>query len=463
MDSFKKKEIALLVLQEIKKELQVVASHPILFQKSMVAVGGGFSTGKSTFLNNLLGLKKIKLPEDVNPTTAIPTYCFKDKKEALMGLSQNNGMVELPHLIFDHSFLNSLGFNLKEIMPLMLLSAPSAPFKFLCFIDTPGYNPSKEGYTGGDEQASKEYLKHDKHILWLINCESGCVPKDDLNYLQELYEEGKEVFIVLSRADRRAKRQLEEIAATIKGDLKDNGIEFLGISTYSTTRYQEIKEFSEKSRVFDSLEKFLKDLDKRSEKQNEILSVLYNVHWAYERAIQQDAKKFKRYQKNLHSLKLDLMQKGFDDFNDDAFNRIESLKKEFSEKERSKREHLARLNEVIDLFKESIDKVFDRVSAFSFEKYKEENYREFEEIKEMVRYFRDRSLLYLDWYELSPEEIQDQREWIDYDNELLQLDYSSENLSILKYFKETFNEVYQSDLNNKDLQNDLRKWRRSKR
>ncbi|GAA7434724.1 hypothetical protein ID1000_10110 [Helicobacter pylori] len=274
VDSFKEKEIALLVLQEIKKELQVVAGCPILFQKSMVAVGGGFSAGKSTFLNNVLGLKKIKLPEDVNPTTAIPTYCFKDKKEALMGLSQNNGMVELPHLTFDHNFLNSLGFNLKEIMPLMLLSVPNAPFKFLCFIDTPGYNPSKEGYTGGDEQASKEYLKHAKHILWLISCESGCVPKDDLDYLKELYEEGKEVFIVVSRADRRAKKQLEEVAATIKGDLKDNGIEFLGISAYSATRYQEIKEFNEKSRIFDSLEKFLKDLDKRSEKQNEILSVL---------------------------------------------------------------------------------------------------------------------------------------------------------------------------------------------
>ncbi|GAA8077798.1 hypothetical protein Neuguinea63_11310 [Helicobacter pylori] len=199
VDSFKEKEIALLMLQEIKKELQVVASHPILFQKNMVAVGGGFSAGKSTFLNNLLGLNKLKLHEDVEPTTAIPTYCFKDKKEALMGLSQNNGMVELPHLTFDHSFLNSLGFNLKEIMPLMLLGTPSVPFKHLCFIDTPGYNPSKQGYTGGDEQASKEYLKHAKHILWLINCESGCVPKDDLNYLQELYEEGKEVFIVLSR------------------------------------------------------------------------------------------------------------------------------------------------------------------------------------------------------------------------------------------------------------------------
>ncbi len=467
VDSLKEKEIALLALQEIKKELQLVASYPSLFQKSMVAVGGGFSAGKSTFLNNLLGLK-LKLPEDINPTTAIPTYCLKGKKEVLMGFSQNGGMVELPHLTFDHQFLKSLGFNLKEIMPFMLLSAPSVPFEFLCFIDTPGFNSSNQGYTEGDKQASKESLKHAKHILWLISCERGEIHEDDLKYLQELYEEGRQIFIVVSRADSRTKRQLEEIAIKIKETLEDHGIEFLGIGTYSATRYQEIKEFSEKSPIFDSLEKFLTKLNKRSEKQNEILSVLYNVCLAYEKAIEQDADKFKRYQKALHSIKLDLMQKGFDDFNDDTFNKIESLKKEFSEQERSKRENLEKLNQVINLFKKSIDKVFDRVSAFTWEKYKEENddgendeknYREFEEIKEMVLYFRDRSLFYLDWYELSQEQIQTYRELIDYDNELLQLDYSLENLSRLKGYKERNNEVYQKDLNNEELQNDLREWR----
>ncbi|GHP56013.1 hypothetical protein VN0227_13680 [Helicobacter pylori] len=173
----------------------------------------------------------------------------------------------------------------------------------------------------------------------------------------------------------------------------------MGIGAYSATRYQEYKEFSEKSPVFNSLEQFLMKLNQRSEKQNEILGYLYEVLLMYEKAIKQDASQFKRYQKALHSVKLDLMQKGFDDFNNDAtFNKIESLKKEFAEQERSKRESLARLNEVIDLFKESIDKVFDRVSAFTWEKYKEENddeenneenYREFEEIKKMVLYFRD--------------------------------------------------------------------------
>ncbi|GHQ76985.1 hypothetical protein VN0405_11620 [Helicobacter pylori] len=206
VDSFKEKEIALLALQEIKKELQLVASYPSLFQKNMVAVGGGFSAGKSSFLNHLLGLK---LPYGVEPVTAIPTYCLKGEREVLMGRSQSGGVVELPYLTFDHKFLDSLGFNLKEIMPSMLLSAPSVPFEFLCFIDTPGHNPSNQGYTGGDRQVSEEYLANAKSILWVMDCDRGPIQGNDLNYLQELYEEhGKQVFIVLDKADLKIISQL---------------------------------------------------------------------------------------------------------------------------------------------------------------------------------------------------------------------------------------------------------------
>ncbi|EJB79375.1 putative ATPase domain protein [Helicobacter pylori Hp H-4] len=196
------------------------------------------------------------------------------------------------------------------------------------------------------------------------------------------------------------------------------------------------------------------------------------MHRMYERAIKQDASRFKRYQKALHSVKLDLMQKGFDDFGDATFNKIHSLNNEFSERERSKEENLERLNEVIGLFKGSVDKVFDRVSAFTWEKYKagnedeeddEANYREFEEIKKMVLYFRDWCMFRLDWYKLRQEEIQKHRDLMDNDNRLLQLDYSLKNLSILKRFKEINEKNYQDHLNNEKLQNDLREWRRSKR
>ncbi|WP_156577629.1 hypothetical protein [Helicobacter pylori] len=89
----------------------------------------------------------------------------------------------------------------------------------------------------------------------------------------------------------------------------------------------------------------------------------------------------------------------------------------------------------------------------------EANKREFEEIKKMVLYFRDWCMFRLDWYELSQEEIQKERDSMDYDNKLLQLDYSLANLSILKGYKENNKEFYQECLNNEELQNNLRKWK----
>ncbi len=464
---FKEQAVALRALQELDNELQLVASYPSLFQKSMVAVGGGFSAGKSSFLNHLLGLN---LPIGLDKTTAIPTYCLKGEREVLMGRSQNGGVVELPDFSFDHKTLNAFDFDLKSIMPFMILSAP-LPFKHLCFIDTPGYNPSNQGYTGGDRQASEEYLANAKSILWVIDCQHGTIQSDDLDYLQELYEEhGKQVFIVLNKADRKTKNDLEKIATNIREILEDKGVEICGIGAYSSKNYEKCKEINENSSIFTPLEGFLRSLDKKSEKQNEILSVLYNVHLAYEKAIEQDADRFKRYQKALHSIKLDLMQKGFDDFSDASFNKIESLKKEFSEQEQSKRKNLEQLNQVINLFKKSIDKVFDSVSAFTWEKYKEENddenddeenYQEFEEIKKMVLYFRDCALFFLDCGELSKKEIKEAREEIDSCNELLQLDYSLENLQRLREFKEKEEEDEddQEFLNDEKFQNDLREWR----
>ncbi|GAA8246451.1 hypothetical protein HpKG64_11300 [Helicobacter pylori] len=69
----------------------------------------------------------------------------------------------------------------------------------------------------------------------------------------------------------------------------------------------------------------------------------------------------------------------------------------------------------------------------------------------------------LDWYEMSQEDIQKHRDWMDNDNRLLQLDYSLANLSRLKDFKERNEKVYQDHLNDEELQNNLREWRRSKR
>lgn len=111
------------------------------------------------------------------------------------------------------------------------------------------------------------------------------------------------------------------------------------------------------------------------------------------------------------------------------------------------------LNRVINLFKESIDKVFDRVSAFTWEKYKEENddeendeenYREFEEIKKMVLYFRDCWMFVVEQLDgkSSQTELQKYKGFVSRNNKLLQSEFSMKNLLTLRQFKDTYREWY---------------------
>ena len=56
-----------------------------LIGKNVVALGGGFSTGKSRFLNTLLG-EKI-LPCNINPSTSVPAYLVNGTDISVHGIN----------------------------------------------------------------------------------------------------------------------------------------------------------------------------------------------------------------------------------------------------------------------------------------------------------------------------------------------------------------------------------------
>ncbi len=68
-------------------------------------------------------------------------------------------------------------------------------------------------------------------------------------------------------------------------------------------------------------------------------------------------------------------------------------------------------------------------------------------------------MFYLDCYDLSQEEIEKERENVDYSNEFLQLEFSLKNLLALREYRKTYEEIYQESLNIEEIQNDLREWR----
>ena len=56
-----------------------------LIGKNIIALGGGFSSGKSSFLNELMG--KQVLPSDIDPSTSVPTYIVKGGKHEVIGVN----------------------------------------------------------------------------------------------------------------------------------------------------------------------------------------------------------------------------------------------------------------------------------------------------------------------------------------------------------------------------------------
>ncbi|WP_223823349.1 acyl carrier protein, partial [Helicobacter pylori] len=80
----------------------------------------------------------------------------------------------------------------------------------------------------------------------------------------------------------------------------------------------------------------------------------------------------------------------------------------------------------------------------------------------MALYFRDWCMYSLDCHDLSQEETKRCKDLMDNDNKLLQLNYSLKNLIELKRFKERDEKNYQDHLNDEELQNNLREWRRTK-
>lgn len=373
-DSLANEAEAILKLQSIEKELELVTVYPNLYKKNIVAVGGGFSAGKSRFINSFLENSQIKLPEGVNPTTAIPTYVMHDEKKQFIGCNNNGGIIDLYeldenfHSKLSHEFIKSFEFNLNKIMPFMIIGTSINKFSNLCFVDTPGYNPSdtEEGYTREDKNIAENFLENSETLLWLIGLDSnGTISLSDISFLQELDLENKSLYIVLNKADLKSKLDIEDIISEITEILNDYEINYIGISAYSSIQKEEIS--YSKISIFE----FLKSINMESEIQDKLIKKLYDVNYMYQEAILKDIKEKERVISISSFLTNELFSKGFDDFSDPIYRELDKLKKIHSPKEQE--EDLQILEEVTLKLKNAIDGIFGKKSFNNARKIKKED------------------------------------------------------------------------------------------
>lgn len=371
---------ALLELQAIGGELKLVGSYPDFYKKRLVAVAGGFSAGKSAFISSLFQDTALHLPAGIEPTTAIPTYVLNDAQNGLDGFSQKGGVIDLldidPKFLdkLNHGFLRTFGFNLKSIMPFVFLKTP-IPYEHLCFIDTPGYNPSavSEGYTSEDIQTAEEFAKNADALLWVIGVDAhGTIAKSDLDFLGSIYANGnkrKPLYVVLNKADLRPQHQLEEVMKEIADTLDDYDLEIAGICAYSSN------ERSEYTYQKQSLSDFLKKLDKPSDKQRSILRRLYlEVDKKYQYAILKNIKEMKAIHGALNSLQLDLLQAGISNLGSDLHEKIEKLKLLFKSENKQK-EMQRQLAYIMEEMEKTVKSLFDEKIKWSRKVWKLEEIR----------------------------------------------------------------------------------------
>ncbi len=228
-----------------------------LIGKNIVALGGGFSSGKSSFLNALMG--KSVLPSDIDPSTSVPTYIVKGEKHEVMGINVFDTKVQMqPRDIkkIAHGFGEveddddekvTDAVTLGHVLENIFFSTPLHKYENIAFLDTPGYSkPDSEKYSAKtDEQISRGQLNSSNYILWFVQADAGTITEEDIKFIKTL-RDGIPMLIILNKADKKNLADLKEIIAKIKSTLDVKGVRYVDVFAF-TSKIEQIEDDSLKA------------------------------------------------------------------------------------------------------------------------------------------------------------------------------------------------------------------------
>lgn len=232
-----------------------------LIGKNIVAFGGGFSSGKSSFLNALMG--KQVLPADIDPSTSVPTYIVRGEKHEVMGINVFDTKVQMqPRDIrkIAHGFGEvededaekvTDGVTLGHVLDNIFFSTPLHKYESIAFLDTPGYSkPDSEKYSAKtDEQISRGQLNSSNYILWFVQADAGTITEEDIKFIKTLREDIPKLIIV-NKADKKNVNDLKDIIAKIRSTLDIKGVRYVDVFAF-TSKLEQVED--------DELEKFINE------------------------------------------------------------------------------------------------------------------------------------------------------------------------------------------------------------
>ena len=307
-----------------------------------VVLAGGFSSGKSSFLNRLVKNANL-LPTGTQPISVVKTYLYcnaKNKKVTVEGVNLKNVLVELPTNVLQAiQHANSSNVHLASVLEKLLIQIKSSELDGLCFIDTPGYNNSISANVSNgktDKDTATEAFAEGDVLFWLIDIDKGTAISDDIEMLAQF--KGKPKVIIFNKADKKgypeSKKIVEEAYDLLPKYFDMN--EIIDILAFSSLDNKILY-----SRHHTGLPGLLSDLRKRSHKSSPLNRAKQNIHNLFQSEIREQEEK--------------IMQ---------ISDRIRLLKGEKDTAYRNQNRHQDGNSKLIDKFKDAISKHKKLVTAY---------------------------------------------------------------------------------------------------
>ena len=297
---------AMKTLQQIEVQIEQLARDPQILAKSIIAVGGAFSSGKSSFLNSFFSQNKVKLPVGMDQTTAISSYVLAGERSEITGYSYRGARVAVPEKIFSlftYRKKDQFRFNMKRIISDIVFKTEFVrPYENICFVDTPGYNPGSSSEL--DKNTAVTAISGAQGLLWCFDVSGGTVHDDDFRILQDIIEANPDIriYIVANRADLKSPDENEEILDQAEMLLESNGIPCEGMSLYTSRKKftSQPEEYTAAARGM-TLAEFLDENNEPDTRKEDAL--LKEVRGVFDEYINADDREIKNASKRIKELR----------------------------------------------------------------------------------------------------------------------------------------------------------------
>ncbi len=217
-------------LEERRRQLEQLAADaekPLL-----LVVMGQFKTGKSSFINALIGADVLKV--DVTPATAAVTMLVYGDKHEVIGHMTDGSQESFPperlHALSAEG--DAEGERLRSVLNYLEVRLPADVLKKVAIVDTPGLNADNPLHT----QATEFFMDRADQVLWVFPYAQAAT-NFDMSSIQNMRNDLKPIGIV-NRIDEHDPEEmdLDAFLESVKRRAGQRISHLVGVSAYNASQ-----------------------------------------------------------------------------------------------------------------------------------------------------------------------------------------------------------------------------------